>query len=164
MEEIGENETESGKVFEIIFNKKNKTYTLYFINPFLYLYYKINNYVYFYPQKDYFLFVGKIFLSINVHKEDNQQMISVQIDNTYENTNKEEVNKIYTFDQKKNIIKIGRLNCDIIINEKCISKIHGIIQFSKANKLFYYKDNNSTNGTNLLIKKDDFLRIKGEMK
>ena len=91
-------------------------------------------------------------------------MISVQIDNTYENTNKEEVNKIYTFDQKKNIIKIGRLNCDIIINEKCISKIHGIIQFSKANKLFYYKDNNSTNGTNLLIKKDDFLRIKGEMK
>ncbi len=62
MEEIGENETESGKVFEIIFNKKNKTYTLYFINPFLYLYYKINNYVYFYPQKYYFLFVGKIFL------------------------------------------------------------------------------------------------------
>ena len=101
MEEIKEIGTESGKVFEIIFNKKNKEYTLFFINPYLYLYYKINNYVYFYPQKDYFLFIGKIFLSINVYKEDNQQIISVQIDNTYENINKEEINKKYTFDQKK---------------------------------------------------------------
>ena len=161
-EEIGEIETESGKVFEIIFNKKNKEYTLYFLNPYLYLYYKINNYVYFYPQRDYFLFIGKIFLSINIQKGDNGQTISIQIDNTYDNSNKE-VNKKYIFDQKKNMIKIGRVNCDIIINVKCVSKIHGIIQFSKTNQLFYYKDNNTTNGTNLLIKKDDFLKIKGEM-
>ncbi len=161
LDEIGDIETESGKVFEIIFNKKNKEYMLYFINPYLYLYYKINNYVYFYPQKDYFLFVGKIFLSINILKEDNGQIINIQVDNTYEN--KKETNKKYSFDQNKNIITIGRLNCDININEKCVSKVHGVIEFSKINQLFFYKDRNSTNGTNLLIKKDDFLKIKGEM-
>ena len=157
-------QTESGKVFEIIFNKKNKEYSLFFINPYLYLYYKVNNFVYFYPQRDYFLFVGKIFLSIFIQKESNEYTINIQVDNTCENNeNKEELNKKYIFNQNKNIIRIGRANCDINIGEKCISKIHGIIEFSKINQMFYYKDMNSTNGTTLLIKKDDSLKIKGEM-
>lgn len=159
-----ENGNETGKVFEIIFNKKNKEYSLFFLNPFLYLYYKINNFVYFYPQKDYFLFVGKIFLSINIQKEENLYVINIQVDNTSENNEiKEELNKKYTFDQNKGVIKIGRANCDINIAEKCISKVHGIIEFSIISQQFYYKDMNSTNGTNLLIKKDDSLKIKGEM-
>ena len=163
-DEIGNFETESGKVFEIIFNKKNKEYSLFFINPYLYLYYKVNNFVYFYPQRDYFLFVGKIFLSIFIQKENNEYIINIQVDNTCEhNENKEELNKKYIFNQNKNIIRIGRANCDINIGEKCISKIHGIIEFSKINQMFYYKDMNSTNGTTLLIKKDDSLKIKGEM-
>lgn len=168
MNEFGEietqNEKESGKVFEIIFNKKNREYSLFFINPFLYLYYKVNNFVYFYPQKDYFLFVGKIFLSINIQKEKNLYVINIQVDNTCENNeNNREDNKKYLFDQNKGVIKIGRVNCDINISEKCISKNHGIIEFSKINQMFYYKDMKSTNGTNLLIKKDDSLKIKGEM-
>ena len=163
-EEIGNIDTDSGKVFEIIFNKKSQDYTLYFINPNLYLYYKINNYVYFYPLRDYYLFVRKIFLTINIQKEENEQIINIQIDNTYENIeNKEKINKKYSFSQNKGTIKIGRINCDINIQERCISKIHGIIEFSKVNQKFYYKDMNSTNGTTLLIKKDDFLRIRGEM-
>ena len=36
-EEIGNVETESGKVFEIKFNKERKEYTLYFVNPYLYI-------------------------------------------------------------------------------------------------------------------------------
>ena len=156
-------ETETGKVFEIIFNKKNKEYSLFFINPYLYLYYKINNFVYFYPQRDYFLFVGKIFLSIFIQKESNEYIINIQVDNTCENNDKEEINKKYLFSQNKNVIRIGRANCDINIGEKCISKIHGIIEFSKISQMFYYKDMNSTNGTTLLIKKDDSLKIKGEM-
>ena len=157
-------DNETGKVFEIIFNKKSKEYTLFFINHFLYLYYKINNFVYFYPQKDYFLLVGKIFLSINIQKEENLNVIYIQVDKTCENNEiKEELNKKYIFNQNKGAIKLGRVNCDINIDEKCISKVHGIIEFSKANQQFYYKDMNSTNGTNLLIKKDDSLKIKGEM-
>ena len=163
-QEIGNIDTETGRVFQIIFSKKNQEYSLYFINPYLYLYYKINNYVYFLPQKDYFLFIGKIFLLINVVKKGDEQTIFIQVDNTIENgENKEEMNKKYSFVPNKGIIKIGRANCDININEKCISKVHGIIEFSKNNEQFYYKDMNSTNGTTLLIKKDDSLKIKGEM-
>ena len=156
-------DTESGKVFQIIFNKKSKDYILYFLNPYLYLYYKINNYVYFYPQRDYFIFVGKIFFSIDVQKEGNEQIINIQVDTYDNNANKNEINKKYSFNQNKFIIKIGRVNCDINIPEKCISKLHGIIEFSKSNQKFYYKDMNSTNGATLLIKKDDSLRIRGEM-
>ena len=164
-EEFGNIEALSGKVFEIIFNKKTKEYTLFFVNPYLYLYYKINNFIYFFPQRDYFLFVGKIFLSINIEKVDSDQIINIQVDNTAEKKeeNKEEINNKYKFNQNKNTIKIGRINCDINIPEKCISKIHGIIEFSKINQQFYYKDMNSTNGTTLLIKKDDFIKISGEM-
>ena len=156
-------DTESGKVFQIIFNKKSKDYILYFLNPYLYLYYKINNYVYFYSQRDYCIFVGKIFFSIDVQKEGNEQIINIQVDTYDNNANKNEINKKYSFNQNKFIIKIGRVNCDINIPEKCISKLHGIIEFSKSNQKFYYKDMNSTNGTTLLIKKDDSLRIRGEM-
>ena len=163
-DEIGNIETETGKVFEIKFNKDKKEYTLYFLNPFLYLYYKINNFVYFYPGKDYFLFVGKIFLNITIEKKDGEQIINIQVDNTCkEIKNPEEINKKYSFNEKKSIIKIGRINCDINICAKCISKNHGIIEFSKINQKFYYKDMSSTNGTSLLVKKGDFLKVKGEM-
>jgi len=163
-EEEGYKDINAGKVFEIKFNKDKKEYTLYFINPFLYLYYKINNFVYFYPGRDYFLFVGKIFLSINIEKKADGQVINIQVDNTCkELENPDENNRKYSFGETKAIIKIGRVNCDINISEKCISKIHGIIEFSKINQKFYYKDMSSTNGTTLLVKKGDFLKIKGEM-
>ena len=164
VDEIGNVETETGKVFEIKFNKERKEYTLYFINPYLYLYYKINNFVYFYPGKDYFLFVGKIFLFINIEKKDSLQIINIQVDNTCkEIKDPEEINKKYSFNENNSPIKIGRIDCDINICEKCISKNHGIIEFSKINQRFYYKNMSNTNGTTLLVKKGDFLKIKGEM-
>lgn len=165
IDEIGNVETETGKVFEIKFNKERKEYTLYFINPYLYLYYKINNFLYFYPGKDYYLFVGKIFLSINIEKKGNEQIINIQVDNTCKNIdNPENINQKYSFNsESKPIIKIGRMDCDINICEKCISKVHGVIEFSKISQRFYYKDMTSTNGTTLLVKKGDFLKIKGEM-
>jgi hypothetical protein len=165
IEEIGNVDTESGKVFEIKFNKERKEYTLYFVNPFLYIYYKITNYVYFYPGKDYYLFVGKIFFSIAIEKKGNEQIINIQVDNTCKDiSNPEKINQQYSFSsENKPLIKIGRIDCDINICEKCISKIHGIIEFSKINQKYYYKDMKSTNGTTLLIKKGDFLKIKGEM-
>ena len=164
-DEIGNVDTDSGKVFEIKFNKERKEYTHYFVNPFLYIYYKITNYVYFYPGKDYYLFVGKIFFSIAIEKKGNEQIINIQVDNTCKDiSNPEKINQQYSFSsENKPLIKIGRIDCDINICEKCISKIHGIIEFSKINQKYYYKDMKSTNGTTLLIKKGDFLKIKGEM-
>ena len=86
-------------------------------------------------------------------------MINIEIDNTCIDSE----NKKYSFNENKSIITIGRINCDINIAEKCISKNHGIIEYSKINQKFYYKDMSSTNGTTLLIKKGDFLKLKGEM-
>ena len=163
-EQIGNIETDSGKVFEIKFNKKKKEYILFFINPYLYLYYKINNFLYFYQGIDYFLFVGKIFIFVKIEKNGNEQIINIQIDNTNENIkNVNEINQKFTFSENQMPITIGRMNCNINIAEQCISKVHGIIEFSKINKIFYYKNMSSSNGTTLLIKKGDFLKIKGEM-
>ena len=86
-------------------------------------------------------------------------MINIEIDNTSIDSE----NKKYSFNENKSIITIGRINCNINIGEKCISKNHGIIEYSKINQKFYYKDMSSTNGTTLLIKKGDFLKLKGEM-
>ena len=58
-------------------------------------------------------------------------------------------------------IKIGRVNCHIEIKNPSISKLHGIIDYTNGN--YYYKDCNSTNGSTLLIREDDTLKIKGEM-
>ena len=163
-EQIGHIETDSGKVFEIKFNKKKKEYILFFINPFLYLYYKINNFLYFYQGIDYFLFVGKIFIFVKIEKNGNEQIINIQIDNTNENIkNVNEINQKFSFSENQMPIRIGRMNCDINITEQCISKVHGIIEFSKINQIFYYKNMSSSNGTTLLIRKGDFLKIKGEM-
>ena len=97
-------------------------------------------------------------------KKEGQQIINIQVDNTCKDIkNPEEINKKYSFSEKKSTIKIGRVNYDINICEKCISKIHGIIEFSKINQRFYYKNMSNTNGTTLLVKKGDFLKIKGEM-
>ena len=69
--------------------------------------------------------------------------------------------KKYTFEQKDVPIKIGRVNCTINIPKASISKLHSIIEFSDDN--YVYKDANSTNGSTLLIKEDDILKLKGEM-
>ena len=58
-------------------------------------------------------------------------------------------------------IKIGRINCNINISKPSISKTHSIIDFMDDN--FYYKDCGSTNGSTLLIREDDTLKINGTM-
>lgn len=123
----------------------------------MYLYYKINNFLYFYQGIEYFLFVGKIFIYVKIEKNGSEQIINIQVDNTNENIkNLNEINQNFTFSEKQMPIRIGRMNCDINITEQCISKVHGIIEFSKINQIFYYKNMSSSNGTTLLIKKEIF--------
>ena len=69
--------------------------------------------------------------------------------------------KKYFFRPKEMPIKIGRINCNINITKPSISKIHSVIDFTDDN--FYYKDCGSTNGSTLVIKKDDTLKISGTM-
>jgi len=152
-------ETNTGRVFEIYYNKITKDYTLKFIHPNLMLYYKINNFVYFNTGKEYYLFLGSVFIIINVKKTspiEKTIVVQIEIDN-----NKPAK---YSFSQNQVPIKIGRIsNSDIPIFHSSISKRHAIIEFSKNSQTFYFKDMGSTNSSTLLIKEGDNLKIKGEM-
>jgi hypothetical protein len=146
-----------GKVFEIILDRKEKVFLLYFMHNTFLLYYKINDNLSFEYDKDYFLILGDIFMTIDAKKSinTNEKIINIQVEI------EDEKPKKYTFEQKDVPIKIGRSNCTINIPKQSISKLHSIIDFS--NDIFVYKDAKSTNGSTLLIKEDDILVIKGEM-
>ena len=146
-----------GKVFEIYLNKKDKKYTLYFLHNSLILYYKIKNNVFFDLDKDYYLILGDIFLTIYVKKNINLNEKVIYVQAEIEN----EKPKKHSFSQKDMPIKIGRVNCNINIQRPSISKLHSIIDFTDDN--FYYKDCGSTNSSTLLIREDDSLKIMGEM-
>ena len=145
------------KVFEIFINLREKAYILYFVHNTLLLYYKINDFLYFELDRDYFLILGDIFLTINTKRylNSNKKIINIEVEIENEKPKK------YSYEQKDVPIKIGRDNCQINIQKPSISKVHSIINFS--NDRFYYKDKKSTNGSTLLLKEDDFIEIKGEM-
>lgn len=122
------------------------------------LYYKINTFIYFDIGRDYYFFLGNIFVSISVNKNSTlEKIINVQIE--VENNNPLQ----YSFNQNQTPITIGRINSEINIFNSSISKRHGIIEYSKTSQTFYYKDMGSSNGSTLIIRGGDILRIKGEM-
>ena len=144
----------AGKVFDILLDKKEKVFVLFYSHPSLLLYYKINNKLYLECDKDYFLILGSIFLSINIKKS---LKVKINIEVELEN----EKSQKYSFEIKDLPIKIGRSNCDINIPKPSVSKLHSSVDYENDN--FFYKDENSTNGSTLLIKEDDFLKLKGKM-
>ena len=147
----------TGKVFEIYVNKKDKKYTLYFLHNSLILYYKINNQIFFDLDKNYYLILGDIFLTIHVKKNStlNEKIIFIQTEVENEKPKK------HSFSPKDTPIKIGRVNCNINIQNPSISKLHSMIDF--IDDIFYYKDCGSTNGSTLLIREDDSLKLNGDM-
>ena len=144
----------TGKVFEILLDRRDKRYVLFYEHSSLLLYYKINNKLNLEYDKDYYLILGSIFLSINIKKS---LKIKINIQVELEN----EKSKKYVFEIKDLPIKIGRSNCNINIPKPSVSKLHSCLDYENDN--FFYKDENSTNGSTLLIKEDDFLKLKGKM-
>ena len=136
IEEADTIETETGRVFEIYYNKGSKDYSLRFLHPNLILYYKINNFVYFNTGKEYYLLLGNVFMTINVVKNTPMEkaiVIQIEIEN-----NKP---KNYSFNQSQTPIKIGRTNNnELPIYCQSISKRHGLIEFSNNLQSFYYRD------------------------
>ena len=149
---------ETSRVFKIIYLKNREQYCLSFIHNSLILYYKINELIFFNIDKDYYFILGKAFLTITVKiLKSGQESISVKVE--FENSK----SRKYIFKKEDTPIKIGRSNCEIIINRSCISKFHSSIEYCDINKKFYFKDNNSTNGSTLLMREDDCIPIKGTM-
>ena len=144
----------NGKVFEILLDKRDKRFVLFYEHSSLLLYYKINNKLNLEYDKDYYLILGSIFLSINI-KKSLKIKINIQIELENEKSQK------YIFEIKDLPIKIGRSNCNINIPKPSVSKLHSCLDYENDN--FFYKDENSTNGSTLLIKEDDFLKLKGKM-
>ena len=102
--------------------------------------------------------LGNIFISINVRKiTPIEKIINIQI----EVENNKPIK--FSFNQNQAPIKIGRSNCEINIFNSSVSKKHGVIEYSRNSQTFYYKDLGSTNGSTLIIKEGDTLKIKGEM-
>ena len=151
-------EKEVWGIFEIYYSKKVKEYILNFLQPNLILYYKIQSFVYFNIDKLYYLILGNVFITIFVKKlTPLEKIINVKVEI-------EDCKPIkYSFNQFQAPIKIGRSNSDINIFNSSISKSHGIIEYSQNSQAFYYKDMDSTNGSTLIIKAKDILKLKGEM-
>lgn len=138
---------DDGKVFDILLDKREKVFVLFYSHPSLLLYYKITNKLNLECDKDYYLILGTIFLSINIKKS---LKVKINIEVELEN----EKSQKYSFEIKDLPIKIGRSHCNINIPKPSVSKLHSSIDYENDN--FFYKDENSTNGSTLLIKEDDF--------
>ena len=123
----------------------------------LILYYRINKPIYFDYDKEYYFILGNVFLSILVKKINDKNNICIKVE-----TEEQKAEKL-NFENKKKIV-IGRgNNSDVEIDKQCISKFHSTIEYDNIINLYYYKDNNSTNGSTLIIREDDSIIIKGSM-
>lgn len=121
------------------------------------LYYQVENKFVLLKHRKYYFILNEVILSVFV-KDDKSSKYKIII----KVENKKNIHK-YSFSQDNMPIKIGRLNCDININIKSLSKLHCIIGFDHKKEYFYFQDNCSTNGSILLIKESDIIPIKGKM-
>ena len=148
------NKYNKGKVFEILLDKNEKKYMLFYSHNSFLLYYKINNKINLELDRDYFIILGKVFMTINII---NSKKLKIYIEVKNEN----EKTKKYSFEMKDIPIKIGKENCNINIPKLSLSNINSYINYDKGS--FWYHDENSKNGSTLVIKEDDFLKIEGKM-
>ena len=116
---------------------------LYFIHNSFLLYYKINEKLNLDFDKDYYIIIGKIFMFIKIK---NSKKLKINIEIKAENEKK----KKHTFELKDIPIKIGKENCTINIPKLSISKIHSCIYYENGS--FWYKDENSKNGSTFKLK------------
>lgn len=150
----------SGRIFEVSYSKKDHSFQISMINSSMCLYYHIEHLFYFETSKNFLFLLGRIFLEIT-QKEVNKEMF---IDIRVEYGEDEEDFEEFSFSQEDAPITIGRINSTINIQNSSISKKHAVIEFSDNLKQFFFRDDNSTNGSILILKEEDSLKIKGDMK
>ena len=148
------NKYNKGKVFDILLDRNEKKYVLYYLHDSFLLYYKINNKLNLELDKDYFIILGNVFMTINII---NSKKLKIYIEIKFES----EKTKKYSFEMKDAPITIGKEDCSINIPKSSISKINSRIGYEKGS--FWYKDENSKNASTLVIKEEDFLKIEGKM-
>ena len=150
-------EEKSTRVFKIIYDKENDEYKIKYLDKSLFLYYIIENKFILEKNKKYYFILNEILLIVSIRKDKSEKdRINIKVENDKKTMK-------YYFYQENTPIKIGRVNCNINLNIKSLSKLHCIIGYSNEYDYFYFQDNCSTNGSLLLIKEDDIIPIKGVM-
>ena len=119
-------------------------------------------------QQIYNILIGGVTIKLKVIKnEKNESMINIVVINNEENKNGEEKNNniIYNFNPfiDKMPITIGRINCNVNLNNISVSKTHAQIDYIHDYDEFFITDCKSTNGTYLLLKSPlNYIYIKRE--
>ena len=151
-------EENSTRVFKVMYDKENDEYQLIYLNHSILLYYQIQNKLILEKKKKYYIILDQVFLNILIKEKKNKQYkVCIKVDNKNES-------KKYFFDKEDTPIKIGRIDCNINVDLKSISKFHCYIDYSTDKDYFFFQDNYSKNGSLLLVKEDDAIPIKGKMK
>ena len=157
---IDQNINKSITLFSVQYNKKINRYILTSLTDEIYFTLEIwsNKKMYLSNLKRYYVQLSDVVLSIfpnNIDKNITIKILSL---------NSEEKNKNkYFFDSKNLSIKIGRNDCNININKNSISKVHLIIDYDNIVNKYYIKDNYSTNGSLIILKKGKEIELKDKM-
>ena len=97
---------------------------------------------------------------ITIMPNNTEKKVKIKLLNSKDN---EKNNNKYVFDNKQLPVKIGRKDCNININNDSISKVHLIVNYDRNINQFYAKDNNSTNGSLILLKKGKDIKLEDNM-
>ena len=152
------NKEKTGRVFKINYNKNNDEYNLIYLTHSFFFYYQIKKKLILKIEKNYYFILGDIIMVLLIKKNRKKKdyKICIKIDNNINS-------KKYYFSKENIPIYIGRVNCTIDIDSRSLSKLHCFINYSLNDENFYFNDNNSTNGSILLVKEGDNIPIKGKM-
>ena len=111
--------------------------------------------------KRYYIQLSDIIISILANNF--EKNVTVKILNL-EDEHSEEKNKYkYNFNLSEFPITIGRNGCSININKNSISKVHLLINYDINTCQFFIRDNFSTNGSLILIKKGKDIKLEDKM-
>lgn len=155
---LKEDDQECNRLFEIVYDKMEMKFKLNFIHTTYSLFCEISSDYdfYFESYKNVNLLFGKINAMIypKLVGDKNTIDISIVINGAVEH---------FSFWEYAMPITIGRTNCSINIKDKSISKTHGVLYFCREKQQFFFRDNNSTNKTHLILRKDDSCIIEHQM-
>lgn len=108
--------------------------------------------------KRYYLQFSDTIISILTNNNDKNIVIKIL------NVNKEGKNKSkYIFEYNQLPIKIGRTGCNINIDKNYISKVQLTINYNININQIFIKDNCSTNGSLILLKKGKEIKLEDKM-
>ena len=99
------------------------------------------------------ILLGNVNIALKVEKNNEEEdIITIKI--CKDNKKDENNEKMYIFNPNKDKmpISLGRKDCNIILDDPSISKIHAFINYSFESDNFYIKDNETKNGTFLVFK------------